>query len=182
MINLKFDEPKTELAEMAVYQIALRIADYQVLSDRDKSGATFRHSTLSTGQLRSGNALVDIVAIVENFVSQRLLLACPSVREDDVFSWPKREKAWLINLQIDFTHLKCWQKVQGYIQVRNALQHGLGRLTDSQLTKWRDETLPLVKSSHGIELQGDRVRVGPEAVDACGDACRCLILELDRLA
>jgi hypothetical protein len=181
MTSSSGNNPRTNLAEAAIYQIAMRMEDYRVLTYLDEKADTFRHTLLSTDQLRSGNALVDVVAVVENFVSQRVLAACPSLNEDDVFSWPKRQKAWLAHLNVDFVRLQRWNEVKGYIQVRNALQHGLGRLTESQLGKWRDETLLVVRSSRGIDLKGDRIYVSSEAVASCADACRGLILELDQV-
>ena len=44
----------------------------------------------------------------------------------------------------------------GFVEVRNALAHGLGRLTDRQLGKYRGEVLPQIAAA-GVRLDGDLV-------------------------
>jgi hypothetical protein len=142
-----------------------------------------RHVWGNGSDVRRGNAVVDIVAICENFATNRILQVCPGLDDHDVFNWTKRQKAWLDELGVDFANLGThWPSVEGFVEVRNALQHGLGRLTDSQLSAKRRGAVLGAIAAAGVELNGDRVVLTSTDVASCARACRSFILQLDHAA
>lgn len=68
----------------------------------------------------------------------------------------------------------------GYVEVRNAIQHGLGRLTAQQLDR-REQTLSRIAAS-GVDLNGDRVTVTDDDVDRCYRTCRRFVHHADGAA
>jgi hypothetical protein len=138
---------------------------------------------LQFGHLRHENALVDLVAVTENFTSRRLLELRSQVSEFQVFTWAKRREAWAKHGPVDLTTITPhWLALQGFIEARNALQHGLGRLTNSQLRpQWRQETLDRIKAAR-IFLSGDIVQIREDTVINCRTVCEDYVLALDKEA
>lgn len=66
----------------------------------------------------------------------------------------------------------------GFVHVRNAIQHGLGRLTDQQLGKYHDEVLTQIRAS-SVELNGDLLVIVADDVHRCGKTCGDFIMWLD---
>jgi hypothetical protein len=177
--------PVTDLGEAALAQITLRAFDHDRLmrwqgNERYIAG---RHLWLQNDQLRHANALVDFVAVVENFTTQRLLKLRPNLTEGDVFAWEKRRTSWSMHANVDFTHIvPHWKMLQGFIEARNAAQHGLGRLTDKQLSPGRrDKVLADLKSAK-ISLIGDFVLINIDTVKTCRQSCAGFVLALDNIA
>lgn len=175
--------PLTSLGEDALHRLISRYEDFKLLDERDIAySRPGRHGSAQGLEVRYANAIVDIVATCENFATVRILQACPTLAEHDVFNWTKRRKAWLDELGVDFGKMGTdWEQVEGFIEARNALQHGLGRLTDSQLAKRRDTVLGAIRAA-GVELNGDRVVLGSSDVARCADACTNFTLQLDHSA
>jgi hypothetical protein len=170
--------PATLLAENSLYGLDVRRSDYRSLSRHRAERSHGRH--LPDADVRHGNAVVDAVATVEVFTGNRLRLLDPLVTEDDVFSWPKREKAWRKRCVELEDSGEIWLALKGFIQVRNALQHGLGRLTDFQLAPLRrTEILDSIRAA-GCLLEGDRVRLRFDDVESCFDVCAAFVVWLDR--
>lgn len=175
------------LAERALLEVAFRFADQEALiSSRAESmvgGTLGRHLTYDATEWRARNSLVDFVAIVESYTTMRLLSVVSSIRPDDISTWPKRQRAWQRHGGVDFTtDCSRWPALQGYIQARNTVQHGLGMLTDQQLSRRRrNQTLEQL-SSADIPVLGDRVVVDEMVVANCRKACEQFIVELDALA
>lgn len=74
----------------------------------------------------------------------------------------------------------------GFVEARNALQHGLGRLTEMQLDptsrRGREPRRTQVLrdlAACGLVLNGDRVTVLVRDVERCLVACRELVLAAD---
>lgn len=68
---------------------------------------------------------------------------------------------------MDLATYADWPVLMGYVRVRNALQHGLGRLTDLQLYgKDRAKTMASI-SACGVGLNGDIVTVIEADVARC---------------
>jgi hypothetical protein len=176
--------PVTDLGEAALTQITVRGLDHEQLmrlqdDNRNKIG---RH-LLENDRLRHANALVDLVAVVENFTSQRLLKLRPNLTDNDVFSWEKRRTSWSGHANVDLMSIAPhWALLQGFIEARNALQHGLGRLTDFQLSSQRrDRVLENLRFAN-VPLIGDLVLVDAETVRTCRNSCADFILVLDNTA
>jgi hypothetical protein len=172
----------TALAEAALSQIALRALDHELLAKQPGHSLHGRHVWLQNSQSRHDNALVDIVAIVENFASRRLLDLRPVVTTDQVFTWEKRRKAWAEHGPVDLTRITHWRKLLGFIEARNAIQHGLGRLTDYQLDQARRlESLTRLSAAQ-IRTIGDVVFVDARTVGECQHVCAKFVISLDSTA
>jgi hypothetical protein len=175
--------PLTSLGEDALRRLVTRYEDFRLLDEGAPAHSwPGRHRSGQGVDVRLANALVDIVAVCENFATARILQTCAGLSDQDVFNWNKRKKAWWDELSVDFEQAGAdWAQVEGFIEVRNALQHGLGRLTDAQLAKRRDAILAAIRSAE-IELNGDRVVLRASDVARCVDACIGFTLYLDRSA
>jgi hypothetical protein len=176
--------PVTDLGEAALRGITLRSLDHgQLMRFQDNNRYEIGRHLLPDDRLRHANALVDLVAVVENFTSQRLLKLYPNLTDSDVFSWEKRRASWLRHANVDLTRIAPhWALLQGFIEARNALQHGLGRLTEFQLNpQRRDRVLENLRFAH-VPLIGDLIVVDAETVRTCKDTCADFTLTLDNIA
>ncbi len=108
------------------------------------------------GDPLNGNAITDCVAVAESFAVSRLLVLCPAIPERDVFSRKSRLTAWRGHGVVDLNSYGRWSALMGYAEVRNAMLHGLGRLTDEQLGKRRQQVLVQIKAA-GVHLNGPTV-------------------------
>jgi hypothetical protein len=105
------------------------------------------------------------------------------VKENEILSWEKRITAWdrHTGIKLEKT-IADWPVLRGFIEVRNALQHGLGHLTDMQLgPKRHDEVLSWIGKT-GVTLHGDLVRVDELAVERCRRVCAEFVVSLDTAA
>lgn len=167
----------SQSAEAALDRLATRYAEQRRLAGPSTYGHG-RHAP-RLEQTRQANAVVDMVAVAEAFSIDRLLAGWPSTPPASVGTWKKREKAWR-DVRADLTATTSWLALMGFVEVRNALQHGLGRLTDQQLGG-RDQTLTRISSS-GVDLNGDRVTVTDVDVQRCYRTCRKFVLQADDAA
>ena len=170
------------LAEDALGQVMSRLADHRQLVRLDIAvGPAGGRRLRQLPRTRHGNALVDIVAVAESFASGRLLITRPAISYDEVSTWSRRKKAWLRYGKVDLEAYKDWSALMGFVDVRNALQHGLGRLTDQQLGRYRDQVLDEIHASL-VNLNGDRLTVIAEDVGRCGAVSAGFIRWLDDTA
>jgi len=171
----------TAHAEAALAQIASRVVDHRQLMRLDNAANPARRRLRQPLQARHVNALVDLVAVAESFASGRLLELRPAVSPDDVSTWQKRKSAWGKHGSVDITAYKAWSALMGFVEVRNALQHGLGRLTERQLGKHRNEILAQIRAS-SVHLDGDLLVVLADDVAQCGKVCAGFVQWLDAAA
>jgi len=165
----------TAQAEWALRRLTVRTADYLNMT---QTPATVGRHLPDRFATRDANALVDLVAAAEAFCVARLATVGITA---EVTTWDKRAKAWLkqgVDLVKDYPG---WHAFMGFVEVRNAIQHGLGRLTDRQLGKHKQETLRYIASA-GIGLNGDAIIIGRDDVIRCDHACSTFIRWLDRAA
>lgn len=171
----------TELGEVALRGIALRMYDHDRLDAVDAAQRPVGRLRVGDLQdIRHKNAIVDIVAIVESFTGNRLRMLAPTVEDRDVFTWELRKKSWRREASIDLTTCQAWDSFYGFVEVRNAIQHGLGRLTEFQLVR-RQEVLRAIAQS-GTTLEGDLVRLSGRQVVDCSTRCSEFISWLDLAA
>lgn len=174
--------PYSAIAEYSLAQIALRFSDYRQLTrgGMKRIAASGRHAWVYSSLTRHGNTMVDLVAVTENFSIRRLLDLRPNVPELSISSWDKRCSKWMQETKVDFNSFNgYWPKLRGFIEARNALQHGLGTLTERQLsTKYRDSTLIWLKAAN-VTLIGDSVRIDESAVEYCHEVCTEFVYRLD---
>lgn len=175
--------PLTTWGEASLTHLSSRFADHLYLNDLSVSdGGNMlrgRHRTHDPAFVRCGNTLVDLVAVTEDFASTRLLALHPTMNPGEVMSWEKRKGAWKSRASIDLTQLTGWAPLYGFVEARNALQHGLGRLTTFQLERHRDAVLKGLKDAQ-IVLMGDRVCIDADAVQRSLHTCEQFIISLDR--
>jgi hypothetical protein len=128
--------------------------------------------------IRDVNALVDQVAVAESFCVARLATVGVTA---DVNTWDKRAKAWL-KAAVDLANsYPGWPAFMGFVEARNAIQHGSGRLTDRQLGKHRTQTLAFIGAA-AIRLNGDELIVGTDDVARCDRVCNEFVRWLDAAA
>ena len=169
----------TARAEMSLVQIASRVADYRKLIRLDIGTDPRRRPRLWRPiEVRHGNTIVDLMSIIETFVSVLLLDLRPEVSPDNVSTWKKRQSAWTKHGSVDLTNYHDWSALLGFVEVRNALQHGLGKLTDRQLGDHRDEILGYIEKS-GVHLNGDRLVLIERDVERCEHVCVDFVKWLD---
>lgn len=124
---------------------------------------------------REANAMVDLVAVAESFCVARLATVGFTA---DVNTWNKRAKAWRTH-HIDLANdCPTWSALMGFVEARNAIQHGMGRLTDRQLGKYKVQTLTFIASA-AIRLNGDAIIVGEQDIARCDHVCTEFIRWLD---
>ncbi|WP_143728158.1 hypothetical protein [Micromonospora cremea] len=160
----------TALGEAALGQLVIRTADYYTLLRLEGSAPNGRSGRHLRGfaAVRHGNALTDIVAVLESFTVNRLLNLRPGIAYNKVMKWTDRIKMWKKYGGVDLAAYPRFQAVLGFVEVRNALEHGLGRLTERQLDQHRDEVIRQLAAA-GVRLDGDRVLIMPEDVERCRD-------------
>ena len=172
--------PQSRQADEILLRLAVRRTDHQQLTEFHAVAGPGRH--LGQSDTRRQNALVDAVAATEVFVSERLRAVDATLSEDAVFTWAKREKAWYVRGQVTLADSgSLWTVLNGFIQIRNSIQHGMGRLTEFQLGKHRDDNLKYILAT-GCPLDGDLVRLRQDDVEYCFETCVEFIRWLDGAA
>lgn len=173
------------LAEVSLRRLALRAATHAAGLD-DPVGEPGRH--LPACELNSNlNALVDLVTVTESYFADRLAEAVPAPSQPS--TWRARADAWRDKAGVNIAAHPRWPELMGFVEARNALQHGLGRLTDMQLSPTsrrgreprRAQVLRDLAAS-GLVVNGDRVTVLASDVERCAAVCRELVLAADNVA
>ena len=134
---------------------------------------------------RNGNAVTDCVAVAESFSTGRLLALRPELKPRDVSAWDKQWKAWRKHRPVDLCLWEGWPKFRGYVEVRHALQHGLGRLTGPSTRKDRKnnqrEFLTWIKAAN-VQLNGLNIMLTDDDPIACSGVCADFVRFLDAAA
>jgi hypothetical protein len=141
--------------------------------------------------------LPHIVAIAEEF-SRALLLVCsdplveagaPLVKDlwkegqkKAEGAWEQHRNAWRAWFGVDFNDCVAWQPVRAFSEARNAIMHGLGRLTRRQLSDDGGRAIAELCQQVGIRVRGGRIQVGEASVRECAQRCKEFILWLDEVA
>jgi hypothetical protein len=118
------------------------------------------------------------MAIVESFTSARLLNLRSHVTPDNVSTWKRRETAWSNHGGVNLANHQDWYALLGFMEVRNGLQHGLGKLTDRQLGNYRDNTLKYIGAAN-VYLNGDQIILVEENIVNCERICTDFVKWLD---
>lgn len=171
----------SDLAESLLGQLAVRAADHRRLAMlytvTPEAGG--RHLSRDT-QRRHANALVDLVAVAESFSTGGLLRFFSPGSVGPPLTWEGRAAAWKNLAGVDPANFGRWAELMGYVQVRNALQHGLGRLTDLQVHGKKKAQILAWIMACGIDLNGDLLTVTEADVDRCYRVSAAFIRFLDR--
>ena len=179
--------PSTDYGEAALSQIVRAHSAFVATRRIDVLDVwdAGRHISTSPESIGPEHAIVDIVGSVEHFCSGRLLALDSGVTDTQISTWAKRQREWKRRYKIDFQDRKVfstWPIVEGYIEARNAIQHGLGRLTGQQLSsRRRPDTLKRLASTM-IDLHGTRVVLNQRCVHECKSSSEAFVVALDRAA
>lgn len=172
--------PPTELAEALLAQLAARADDHRLLARLGPVSAEAGRHLRWDNQSRHANALVDLVAVAESFSTGGLFRFLPAESSAPPATWKARALAWKSLAGIDPADFDNWSALMGFVQVRNALQHGLGRLTELQVNgKNKTQTLAWILTC-GVDLNGDLLSITTADVDRCYRVSAAFIRFLDR--
>jgi hypothetical protein len=144
-----------------------------------------------TDRFRSYDALTRLVAIAEEFSVSRFIEASEARLPDDPFvellwdaeldragdTWPKRTAAWETYHAVKLSSFPSHNALQGFIEARNAIAHGLGELTRRQLRQ-RTRTAGRLKNA-GIPIQGNALGVSADNVEVCAEVVKSFVVWLD---
>lgn len=176
-------DTKTDVADAILGRIVSRTSVYESASGWGLAHVAGRHLLADPEASRAQNALVDLMAFVGSFTSTRLLDMCPELDEESVFTWKSREASWAKHGGVALRDAgTLWDQLEGFVEVRNALQHGQGRLTDRQLSRKRRKAVLQAVLASGVFLDGDRVVVVNADIAACGRVCGGFVRWLDAAA
>lgn len=173
---------RTDIGEHSLALIVRRLDDYlriEQLQGRDEP-TPGRHLLGRVAHLQNHNALVDIVAGAESFATARLRSVRPMVTEAEIRTWESRKDAWKKHAQVSLDKCPSWQALIGFVEVRNSIQHGLGRITEFQFRR-RAQVLAAIKAC-GVVLDGDTVRLSSRDVQRCARDCVMFVSWLDNVA
>lgn len=178
------DLPVTAAGEESIGWLTRRLDDFEAastfLASRPWPG---RHQAGRSERNIRANALVDLVAIAENFSVHRLRGIDRTLSEDRISNWIKRKAEWKSHgVDFDSDLGTLWMAMSGYIEARNAIQHGLGELTDMQLGKKRRTDVLRGLRACGVMVDGGEVLLVGDDVRRCAESCARFILELDNRA
>lgn len=164
------------LAEETLVNLAYRVQDLRDRSHEDRPQRG--RFTPNYDRLMLGATLSDLMSVTESFVVGRTLERRPALNEDDVSSWHKRQIAWEAQFGLVLAAVPDWVALRGFADVRNAIQHGLGRLTNQQLDRYRDQILNQIRAA-SVELNGDRVVLTMQSIEDCYEVCVRIVKRLD---
>ena len=171
----------TEEAEWAFSRLVSRHAEYRQI-ERTGVASPLARGRHSAGRFRArdANAIVDFVAIAESFSIGRLV-HIRSIAAGDLLRWAQRKKAWSKHVNVDLASFHDWGSLMGFVEARNAIQHGLGRLTDHQLGKYKQEVLGSLDAAN-LSRNGDVLLFSEQDVARCFEVCGGFIEWLDSTA
>jgi hypothetical protein len=186
---------------MAVTEEALRLlrrthADHASLEPLTRPGRLHAISTLGAlgvydgDQVRRQGVYLRHVSIVEAFVDSltaqlfgsrvsamesfyRLLAS--AVVADASQSWDNRKTTLKDYVDVPLGDCPSWSQLASMVTVRNAIAHGLGRLTQRQRNS-RDRRKIL---DVGVRLQDDNLQIDSPALDSCLKVCAAFVHEVD---
>jgi hypothetical protein len=94
-------------------------------------------------------------------------------------SWDERAAAFKRWLHINLGDCAAYADFRAFVQARNAIAHGLGRLTPRQ--RRGSDAASIVQSLRvaGVTVSGERIEVKDESVDRCCTVVVSFILWLD---
>jgi len=157
---------------------ARHVARVSVDTSRPSSGRHFPAYVLTNHEL----AVAEIVSVTEHFSTGRLQELQPTISDRDLSSWFARNRVWRETEQIDVedqTQFPDWPVVLGFVEARNAIQHGLGSLTRRQLSpRYRASVLNALVAAQ-VRLSGSRIVLTDQAVATCFRHCSAFVLSMD---
>ncbi|MFE9743622.1 hypothetical protein ACFYOT_01830 [Saccharothrix saharensis] len=174
----------SEISDVAIKAVRTRVRDYLSVNSLVLSRGKSRLGQQSRVESVSREALATIVSYAEGACADLLIEAFPQVTVDEVFSWPKKEKAWQVHASVNLhVDVPTYAQLLGFVQARNAIMHNDGQLTQKQLEWNAKEDGALTKAIRdvGIEQYGPLLRISTENVLDCSEVCVRFIREIDLL-
>lgn len=140
-------------------------------------------------QVSHQTTLVRIVSITESFCSRRLIDAAEVILQphrgellskifedkaiEGTATWDKTQRTY-----IDwFTAKPDWSSINGFIEARNAIAHGLGQITRRQ-RRTRQSSLSKL-GANNIKVIGDQIQLNDDILHDAVVACHRLIAAVD---
>jgi len=180
--------------EIAMRRLMLELGEFKSIA---RSTDTMRVATILRGEAPwqySHRTLVAMVAIVEEFVIQRMssVIDSKSSPSDPIItdalglSLDRIDQNWAYRVQyakkwfkLDLAKNDSYLGFQSFVEVRNSIIHGGGRLTRRQTGNdgGRQNALRLKKI--GIEIHGDQLMIDASAIQHCFDCSRALVSVFD---
>jgi hypothetical protein len=168
----------SDLGEQVLGRLCMRWVDYeQAIKIIRFAFPQGRHTRIHSNTARHANTVVDMVALAEEFSTERLTGLRPQLPYHAHSNWESRKKSWLKHLGIDFAKINGWVELAGFIEARNALQHGQGRLTNKQLDN-RAVTIAKLAAAR-LTLVGDCIVIDEAVTAGCYVSCKAFITSLD---
>jgi hypothetical protein len=147
--------------------------------------------TFDGTQVQRQATLLRLISVTEAFCTDRLLGVAENhmspagspvraaiwdkASTSSVSTWSGIESAYKSWLAVE----PSWTRIRQLTEVRNSIAHGLGTLTRVQLKTRRSVVGKM--SAAKVKLDGDRVLLEDENLEAACDACIELISEIDHL-
>jgi hypothetical protein len=147
--------------------------------------------TLLTEKFHTHDAISRLVAIAEDFSLARLVdVVEEGLPRDEVVSllweseldrsgntWEQREGLWKRFRGVRAADFSDHSALQGFVDARNAISHGLGSLTRKQLRS-RTKVVPRLTAA-GIRLSGTGLLLGADDVERCASVVFAFVEWLD---
>ena len=126
--------------------------------------------TFAGSRLRSGQAVY--MGVVGN-----TLTVWEGILNRADRTWVNREQVWGREFGVELLDCPDYAPFRGFVEARNAVTHGLGYLTDQQLSRL-SEVESYLKAAN-VELDGRRVLFGDRHVEAASYIAIGLVRWLD---
>lgn len=183
--------------EQAAALIMRELAEYRVravVAGARSNGRLLARRTASTGLPAGYGSVVSIVSIVEEFfvsslhlrvsaafdVTSRLIEDAQSEVLKEVDStWPRRQTAAKNWYGIDGSTVSSYTRFMAFVEARNSITHGLGRLTRRQLANDGGKQTLSRLAAVGIAQFGGRLVIEGATVVSCAQAARDTVVWCD---
>jgi hypothetical protein len=188
----------SERAEQSTAQANRALAHFRIHSTAGSADGAPGRLAWATGGgepvFQSHDAILRLIAIAEEFSVARFVDAIEILLPSDPIvaalweaeldrsgdTWPKRNLLWKKYLNVKVTGFPHHKKLQGFIQVRNSITHGLGSLTRRQLRS-RTATAEQLGDAD-VRLHGDSLTIDASHVEACATTVKEFVSWLDAAA
>lgn len=189
---MNVDAPTAE-AESSTEQLFHALGAHRTLILMHHQGSTYRTrlaQSTSITEIQRQSTLIRLLSITEAFALELLLREMDSafsvVKHSGIArlwsnastrntgTWSEQQKAYKDWLDVKFDY----RDIEGFIEARNSIAHGLGTLTRRQKAN-ESSTLSKLKAV-GIETQSGKIMLSEEILESATLACRSVIHSLDK--
>lgn len=189
---------KSERAEQSESRANRALAHFRAQAQhgqtRRLSRGLRRRTRSEVGMARtfqSHDGILRLVAIAEEFSITRFVDVVEVVLPSDPLvsalwdaeldrssdTWPKRDELWKRYKDVNLREFPRRGPLNGFIEARNSISHGLGRLTRRQLRKREATTERLLEAN--IHVQDESLVIDTTHVEQCATVVKAFIDWLD---